>query len=402
MIYKFLKRGMNRALQQLSEMYSKTSRLIIGLMSGTSLDGLDIALCRITGSGADTQAGLEHYETFGYSDDFKSDIRSIFSKQQADLQKVTLLNAVTANLHAEMILNALKKWNVKPSEVDCIASHGQTIYHSPKRLHGLSGYPDATLQIGDGDHIAVKTGIITISDFRQKHIAAGGEGAPLALYGDHILFSSKEENRVMLNIGGISNFTFLPMGGAAGTVCSDTGPGNTLTDALSKKYFNAPFDKDGGYAGKGRVIEPLLETMLLHPFFKESLPKTTGPELFNLQFIEDCRNAAGIDEVNPEDLVTTASLLTARSIAMGIKRALTVDSYSIYVSGGGCHNSFLMEKLRELFPNNKVKLTGELGFNPDAKEAILFALLANETICGSSLQTGGGPAVTMGKISLPT
>ena len=191
---------MNQRIQKLIELSGKKSRRIIGLMSGTSLDGLDIALCKISGSGLNTQLTIEKFETISYTEEIKNDIRGIFSRQQIDLQKLTLLNAKIGQLHAGLVLSALKQWEVHPEDIDCIASHGQTVYHAPKRLHKLENYPNATLQIGDGDHIAVNTGIITLSDFRQKNVAVGGEGAPLAVYGDYILFSSKDENRILLNI----------------------------------------------------------------------------------------------------------------------------------------------------------------------------------------------------------
>lgn len=393
---------MNKGLEQLNKMHEKPFRRILGLMSGTSLDGLDMALCNIEGYGKNTKVRLERFETVSYSEEYKEDIRSVFSKEQVNLQKLVLLNGLTGNLHAEIILQTLAKWNIKPAEVDCIASHGQTIYHAPRRLHGMPGYPDATLQIGDGDHIAMKTGIITISDFRQKHIAAGGEGAPLALYGDYILFSSYEENRVLLNIGGISNFTFIPqLGSSKPVICSDTGPGNTLIDYLSKKYFNVPFDAEGQLAQSGKIIPSLLNVMLQHPFFGEALPKTTGPELFNFQFLENALNRIEIKNYRPEDLIATVSALTIDSVVNTLKNTFGDDSFSLYVSGGGCHNSFLMNGIREKLPDHKVRITEELGISADAKEAILFALLANETVCGSALKTAAGPAVMMGKISLP-
>jgi anhydro-N-acetylmuramic acid kinase len=269
-------------------------------------------------------------------------------------------------------------------------------------LHKFDGYPNATLQIGDADHIAVKTGIPVISDFRQKHIAAGGEGAPLALYGDRILFSSDTENRVLLNIGGISNFTFLPNTGTEGTIVStDAGPGNTLIDALCKKYFNVAYDKNGDIARRGKLNEPLLNQMLQHPFFKEALPKTTGPELFNLDFIERALAEAGIIQINHEDLLHTATQFTGEGIAHTLMDGVKERDVTIYVSGGGGHNSLLMEKLSFILPNARVSKLEELGVSSDAKEAVLFALLANETLCGSAVDTGAGPRIMMGKISLP-
>src|ERR1700744_4669058 len=202
--------ALNQNLQKLFNIAQKTEKLGIGLMSGTSLDGLDIALCRFTGNGLKTKFELIKFITIPYQQHFKNEVHEIFSRRLVDLEKITLLNAYIGTFHGELILKALAKWNIKPGEIDFIASHGQTIYHAPKRLHQQAGYPNATLQIGDGDHIAVKTGILTISDFRQKHIAAAGGGAPLALAGDVLLAGKPGEARILLNIGGIATLTYLP------------------------------------------------------------------------------------------------------------------------------------------------------------------------------------------------
>lgn len=391
---------MNNNIVRLYEVSLKKERLIIGLMSGTSLDGLDIALCQISESGLKTKVKLLEFETIPYGDDLIADIRQIFSKKMVDLEKACLLNALIGSLHAEMILISLKRWKVAPEEIDCIASHGQTIYHAPTRFHKLNNYPNATLQIGDGDHIAVKTGILTLSDFRQKHIAAGGEGAPLALYGDYLIFSSPDENRVLLNMGGISNFTFLPADGdTAKIISTDVGPGNTLIDNLSQKYFNVLFDKDGLIAKKGIVNDVLLKAMLSHSFFGESFPKTCGPELFNLEFVEASKEKAGISTIAPEDLIATVTRLTADAIIHALKQYDSLN-LTVYVSGGGSHNPVIMQQLKSL-SNITIKSTEDLGINPDAKEAILFAILANETLSNSSTAIGKSPAVTMGKISFP-
>src|SRR5665213_243906 len=284
---------LNKNLQQLVEIAQKDEKLGIGLMSGTSLDGLDIALCRFTGNGLNTRFELLKFTTIPYREDFKKEIQSVFARRDADLEKVCLLNAFIGNFHGELVLQALAGWGIKPVAVDFIASHGQTIYHAPKRLHQHPNYPNATLQIGDGDHLAVKTGILTISDFRQKHIAASGEGAPLALYGDVLLAIKPGENRLLLNIGGIANLTFLPANGDYKNIlCTDTGPGNTLIDAACRKYFNQPYDQDSKIAFSGKVNETLLGTLLDHPFFSEKTPKTTGPELFNLGYVDSALTRA--------------------------------------------------------------------------------------------------------------
>ncbi|HVV53815.1 MAG TPA: anhydro-N-acetylmuramic acid kinase [Mucilaginibacter sp.] len=392
---------MNKNLQNLLNIAGKPSKLGIGLMSGTSLDGLDIALCRFTGNGLNTQFELLHFTTVSYHRHFKEQVHEVFSRRLVDLEKVTLLNAYIGTLHGEMILQALEKWQVKPSAVDFIASHGQTIYHGPKRLHQQAEYPDATLQIGDGDHIAVKTGILTISDFRQKHIAAGGEGAPLALYGDVLLASKPGEDRILLNIGGIANLTYLPADGdLQKVVCTDIGPGNTLIDAACREYFDKPYDKDSMIALSGLVNDALLEALLDHPFFGEKAPKTTGPELFNLEYLADAQQVSGTQDISPDDIVCTLSAFTARTIADFISAYFPAGT-RIYASGGGAKNYFVTTYLKQLLPKAAFAGTAALGIDPDAKEAILFALLGNEALSGEPMHIGSNPAVLMGKFSFP-
>lgn len=394
--------ALNKNLQKLFEIAQKPEKIGIGLMSGTSLDGLDIALCRFTGNGLKTQFELLKFITIPYKEDFKTAIQSIFARKDADLEKVCLLNAQTGIFHGGLVLQALDHWGINPGEIDFIASHGQTIYHAPKNLHHLPGYPNATLQIGDGDHISVKTGILTISDFRQKHIAAGGEGAPLALYGDVLLGGKAGENRILLNIGGIANLTFLPGDGNYGNIlCTDIGPGNTLIDAACRKYFSKPYDEDSKIAFSGSVNEPLLNTLLDHPFFTESTPKTTGPELFNLSYLEKAQEKSGTLTTNPKDIVCTLSAFTAKSIANFILENFKADDIKIFTSGGGAKNIYIIEHLKKALPNITVADTSSLGIDPNAKEAILFALLGNEALSGEPIAIGNNPAVLMGKFSFP-
>lgn len=391
---------MNRNLQRLIEIAQKSERLGIGLMSGTSLDGLDIALCRFAGSGLNTKFELLQFITIPYERDFKKEIQSVFARRDADLEKVCLLNAYIGTFHGELVLQALAGWGIKPGSVDFIASHGQTIYHAPKSQHKQTGYPNATLQIGDGDHLAVKTGILTISDFRQKHIAAGGEGAPLALYGDVLLGSKAGENRVLLNIGGIANLTFLPADGDyKKIVCTDTGPGNTLIDAACRKYFNKPYDEDSKIASSGNVNEALSAALLGHPFFSEPTPKTTGPELFNLAYVDHALQKSGNSAINNEDLVCTLSAFAAKSIADFLLRNFKADDLKIFASGGGAKNIYIINYLKKALPKAVIADTNALGINPDAKEAILFALLGNEALAGEPMAIGNNPAVLMGKFS---
>jgi anhydro-N-acetylmuramic acid kinase len=390
----------NQNLQKLFNIAQKITKTGIGLMSGTSLDGLDIALCSFTGSGLQTRFKLLQFITIPYPQSFKNEVQQVFAKRNADLQQITLLNAFIGNYHGELVLQALASWEIAPDTVDFIASHGQTIYHAPKRLHQQSDYPNATLQIGDGDHLAVKTGILTISDFRQKHIAAGGEGAPLALYGDVLLGSKAGENRILLNIGGIANLTYLPADGDTTKVlCTDIGPGNTLIDAACRKYFNQAYDDDSAIANRGMVNEALLAALLNHPFFEEQVPKTTGPELFSMTYVERAQARTGTEHITNDDLVATLSAFTATSIAQFIKANIKADELNIFISGGGARNPFVVAHLKQAFTNTPIADTSSLGIDPDAKEAILFALLGNEALCGEPLTIGDNPAVLMGKFS---
>lgn len=399
---------MNKNVQKLYQLAGKSSRKIIGLMSGTSMDGLDVALCEITGSGEDTSVKLLNFETADYSDAVKTEIRKVFAKKTIDFQHLALLNEWIGLLHAEMILDCLKKWNITSEEVDLVASHGQTVMHAPKILHQQEMFTNATLQIGDGDHIAVKTNIITLSDFRQKHIAAGGEGAPLAVYGDYYIFGKKGENRIMLNMGGIANFTFLPASMNPEEVfVTDTGTGNTLIDAFTRFYFpEMAYDKDANIAKQGIVNARLLEVLKADDFFFSPFPKTTGPELFSIDYVKNAQVISRTENISVNDLLATLTRFSAETISEAIHWAVGSQSladFNIYLSGGGMHNPLLVQWLKELIPANFFK-TDDLGISGDAKEAVLFAILANETVAGGESDFGtrkGIPSVSMGKISFP-
>jgi anhydro-N-acetylmuramic acid kinase len=399
---------MNLQIEKLYQIANKPERLIIGLMSGTSLDGLDIALCRFRGNGHETKIEVVKFETVSYVNSFKEEIKSVFSKDQVSLEKVCLLNPWVGLIHAKMIFDCLKKWKIDPNEVDLIASHGQTIYHAPKLLHRQEKFGNATLQIGDGDHIAHATGIISISDFRQKHIAAGGEGAPLAAYGDFLIFSKQGEDRIMLNIGGIANFTYLPGNLKADEVFStDVGPGNTLMDAvIQKNFIGKYFDENAEIAKAGLINLSLLNTLKDHSFFAQSFPKTTGPELFNLAYLEKAQVKSSTQGMSIQDIMATLNRFSADMIVEAIKKGVaSKTNFKIYSSGGGMHNPLLMENIKSQLPNFDFLTTSDLRIHPDAKEAVLFATLANECVCGGSIQFGSGrngiPSVSMGKISFP-
>ncbi|MGG7666035.1 anhydro-N-acetylmuramic acid kinase [Dyadobacter sp. BHUBP1] len=396
---------MKEHVEKLYALSRKQLRRIIGLMSGTSLDGLDVALCRAEGSGPETHLEIEYFKTVPYREDFRSAVREIFAQRQIDFQQLVLLNPFIGLQHGRMILECLTEWGIDASEVDLIASHGQTVFHAPQKQHSIAGFPNATLQIGDGDHIAVKTGIITLSDFRQKHIAAGGEGAPLAVYGDYFLFSQKDENRILLNMGGIANFTFLPGNLDASLVfTTDTGPGNTLIDAFTRLHFGKPFDENGSIAASGMIDETLLTALKNSSFFEQPFPKTTGPEVFSIDYVKNAMQLSGRKAIQPNDLIATLTRFSAETISEAIRNAMpSGEVFEVYASGGGAHNAVLMGAIGRLLGQN-IRLIDELGVSGDAKEAVLFAVLANEAVAGEAVYFGekkGVPGVSMGKISFP-
>ncbi len=370
------------------------------------MDGLDVALCRISGSGGDTKVTLERFETCAFDESVKDKIRQVFAKKQIDFQHLCLLNEWIGVLHGQLVLDCLKKWNIAPSDIDIVASHGQTVFHAPKSQHQIEGFANATLQIGDGDHVAVTTGIVTISDFRQKHVATGGEGAPLAVYGDFFVFSSNQENRIMLNMGGIANFTYLPSSLDASKVfTTDTGTGNTLIDACMRQFYNKPFDENAQVAMSGRVNQSLLAALKDNPFFELPFPKTTGPELFGMEYLQIAQQKSHTTRVPTPDLMATLTQFSAETIAEAILKVCNPnDQYSLYMSGGGMHNPLLVDILQGLLPQFEFQKTDDLGISGDAKEAVLFAILANEALVGGKSNFGnrqGVPSVSMGKVSFP-
>lgn len=397
---------MNQNVKRLYQIAQKKSRNIIGLMSGTSLDGLDVALCNISGHGNNTTVKVEKFITWPYARGYREKLLEIISKKNVDLENLCLLHELTGLLHGDIINKCLKKWKTDALHVDLIASHGQTIYHAPRHLHKQKDLPNATLQIGDADHIAVQTGIITLSDFRQKHIAAGGEGAPLAAYGDLLLFKESDRDVFLLNIGGIANFTFIP---AKGNVLStDTGPGNTLMDHWVQMNFTGfTYDDNAIIAKKGTIHDGLLHELKSHPFFSLPFPKTTGLELFNRTYLKNAISRTGKNKIPIYDVMATLNRFTAETIVQSVKKYILLSHKPImYVSGGGMHNPMLMEFIEKEISPVKMVSTTQKGIEPDAKEAVLFAVLANETVAGQpglfAKHLKAMPAVSMGKISFPT
>jgi anhydro-N-acetylmuramic acid kinase len=386
---------MNAQLAQLLALAERPSRRIVGLMSGTSLDGLDVALCHCTGSGATLQVELERFATVPYEIGLRQRLRAI-SQPTVSLEEVVLLHAEVARHHAAVVRSCLQEWGVSPTEVDLLASHGQTIWHAPRHQHQRPDFPHhATLQIGDGDHLATLTGIITLSDFRQKHVAAGHEGAPLAPFADELLFRKPDQNRLLLNLGGIANFTLLPADGSPAQA-TDTGPANILLDYVVRQHYpGLSYDASGQFAAQGQRHAELLQALLSHPFFAAPFSKTTGPELFSPEYLREYQHRTNTLDLAAPDLLATLVELTAQAVALAARHYLGPQpAAEILVSGGGAHNATLLAALSRHLPAARLLSIAEAGISPDAKEAVLFAVLANETVAGN-------PAISFGKISLP-
>ncbi len=381
---------MNKQLSLLSEISHKTSRIILGLMSGTSLDGLDMALCKCS----EANVKILEFKTVEYDAGLRARLRAVQSKQTVDLQDVCVLNTELAHLYSSWIIEAIEEWNFSVKDVDAIASHGQTLYHQPGDIF------NSTFQIVDGDHLAQKTGIITISDFRQKHTAAGGEGAPLVALMDEVLFRHESKNRVLLNLGGIANFTWLPAKESRkAIITSDTGPANTLINEAMQKHFNKAYDANGDVASEGKVHSELLKYLLLEPYFRKPFPKTTGQEDFNLELVEELMKGYQI-QLNPTDLIATLTQLTVQSISRAFDEISGKDVFELYASGGGINNKTMMASLAERLPNAQAKNFEELDMHPDAKEAALMAFLADDLFRGNGFEVNG-KQISLGKISLP-
>jgi len=387
-------------------------RIILGLMSGTSLDGLDMALCHVTGHGPATSIKVEKFKSVAYQADEKARLIALAFREQVSLADLTVANVWLADLHGRLILAALQEWGMDPAEVDCIASHGQTLFHAPSGWTDDQGERHATLQIGDGDHLARATGILTLSDFRQKEIAAGGQGAPLAPYAEALIYSG-ENPRLLLNLGGIANFTWLPAKGSVGNEIhfGDTGPANTLMDRTVREYFprqSKGYDPGGELAAQGEVHPGLLAAFKSHPYFSLPCPKSTGPETFGENFLKEGLAKAGIKQItgdhtpsagtmlNGFDLLATLCRLTADSVVETLGRELpqitdmSQGEWEVVVSGGGSENITLMRQLREALPQGKwpplEMVSDPLGITPESKEAVLFAVLANESLWGEGVR----------------
>lgn len=382
-------------LDHLHRIINKPSRLAIGLISGTSVDGIDAALVRLHGHGRATRIETLAYECVPHPAGLRD---RIFDSFHGGVELICQLNFDIAEAFAEACGIVAERANVSLGEVDIIASHGQTIYHIPPDRKKLM--PGSTLQIGDGNVIAARTGCLVVSDFRTADMAAGGDGAPLVPLADYYLFHDPAVRRIAGNIGGIANITILHES-LPDIVAFDTGPGNMLIDAVAQAIDPAlSCDRDGALAAQGTVEDSLLNELLSHQYFQQPPPKTTGRELFGVQYARTLLDRTPRDRWR--DLAATVTAFTARSMADAMVR-WAPGAQELVLAGGGIHNPTLMRMLREATPGLAIRTTADFGVDPDAREAIAFAILGNETIHGSPgnvpSATGASRPAVLGKIS---
>lgn len=337
-------------------------------MSGTSLDGVDVAL--VTLAENDIQIIGSHF--YPYSDTLRSKIKTLQTKH------IPSLNTELGVLYADCINTSLKKLNLTASKIRGIGLHGQTIDHQP---HAIFPY---SLQVGDPNFVCFKTGITTVADFRTRDICAGGEGAPLVPAFHEKIFRHQNKNIMVLNLGGISNITYLPADKDIAVVGFDTGPANCLSDDWIENILGQKYDKGGAWAKSGTVSQNLLTALLQDTFFQTAPPKSTGREHFNLRWL----NTFHLDKLKPEDIQATLLELTVQSITKAIK---TYPTDEVLVCGGGIHNLQLITRLKEQLKPLNIQSTTSKGLDPDTVEAVAFAWLAKQTL---NHKTGNLPSVT--------
>ena len=354
--------------------------IVAGIMSGTSLDGIDVAIVDIAGARVQTIA----HKTTLWPAAVRARILAV-SNTQCTTGAISRLNFELGELYAKAFLAVAGK-----HKVQLIGCHGQTIFHE-----GVN-----TLQIGEASVIAERTGLPVISDFRTRDIAAGGQGAPLVPFADYLLFRSPRINRVALNIGGIANITVLPAGAPEnGIVAFDTGPGNMVIDQLTERFTNGRrhYDRDGAIAARGRIHKLILDTLANDKYFAKKPPKTAGREQYGVEFLEKLGKNLPI-----EDLIATATAFTAVTIAQAIER-FAPNTHEVIAAGGGVHNRQLMAQLAAFLPNARLTTTFEFGVDPDAKEAIAFAILAyrswHRKTGNLPSATGARKPVVLGKLT---
>jgi anhydro-N-acetylmuramic acid kinase len=381
-----------------------SSGLYIGIMSGTSLDGVDAALCRFSWESELPDFELLAEATIQWPAPLRQLLYKLATEESVSMDTLTRVHFLLSQYYAESVRGVLDRAKRTAEDISAIGIHGQTVRHLPGAATVWDGGPSVsgTLQLGSGPALAALTGIDVVSDFRSADIALGGQGAPLVPIFDNAFLRSPSTDRVALNIGGISNITWLPSDPNSDVVAFDTGPGNMIVDALVQRYFDRPFDRDGEIAARGAVDREVLARLLSHSYFRMPPPKSTGRELFGQEFLGDLLHEVESRGMRAEDAVATATELTARSIADAIQM-LTHNSVEVLAAGGGAKNLSLLERLRAMLTPSRVTTTETVGIPVQSKEAIAFAFFAfarmHDRCIHLPATTGASHAILLGSVA---
>jgi len=387
---------------------SQKPMLVLGMMSGTSADGIDVALARISGAPPNLNAKLLSHSSVKFPEALRKEILRVAEQDPISAGELSQLNFRLGELFGDAALAACRKFRVSPKRISLIGNHGQTIFHQGKRVKFLSQPTASTLQVGELSVIAARTGITTVGDFRPADIALGGQGAPLVPYADYLLYRHAKLGRVSLNLGGIANITVLPRACKPQQVFAfDTGPANMLIDALVSHFTRGRlrFDKNAELAAQGRSDPALFNELMRDPYLKIAPPKSTGREYYGHAYVKRILALGRHHRARPNDLIRAATIFTALSVVDALNRFVLPKTkvQQLIVSGGGACNPLILAQLSAALPGVEVLPSSRLGIPEDAKEAFAFALLAYETFHQrpsnlASATGASGPAI-LGKIS---
>lgn len=386
-----------------SELNINSDKLIVGILSGTSVDSVDIVLVNIRGTGKNTSIRVIDYVQYELDEEVRKLIFKASDVNTGNVELICKLNFIIGEYFAAKINDFLRKNHLSSEDIYCIGSHGQTIYHFPSDEHFLNFPMKSSLQIGDISVISNLTNITTVGDFRTADISAGGSGAPLVPFLDYILFPSDDKTRLIINIGGIANFTFLDVYCQLSEIVAfDVGPGNMLIDSMMRKLYEQEFDKNGEIASSGEQQHSIMQKLIFNDaFIHKPPPKSTGREDYGESFLKITDEFIG--RYPNEDIISTITEYTAYCIYYGYEKFIDKVVDEIIVSGGGAKNNFIMQRLKMLFPKSEVKPLNKNGITVDNKEAVLFAVLANETMNHKTSNlpqvTGADRQVIQGKVS---
>ena len=393
-------------MKTLQALWQKDSLRVIGLMSGTSADGMDAALVDISGQSLAMRVSVKGFVSLPYDEAVRGEILCLAAGGEGGSRDLCLFSFLLGRLSLEACLAVCQQAGVAPESVDLVGSHGQTLYHAPEAEPYAGRMVRGTLQLGEASVICEGLGCPVISDFRVRDLAAGGQGAPLVPYAEYLLYRREDETVGLQNIGGIGNLTVLPRGGAPGdTFAFDTGPGNMVMDQLAERLTGGRLrcDVDGAIAAAGRCDDTLLAAMMDDPFLRRRPPKTTGREQYGAPYVDALLAKARAAGLSGPDILATATRFTAESIRLAVDELCPVRPDRLVIGGGGSRNPTLMRDIRRILPM-PVLVNEDLGFDSEAKEAVAFAILASECLHGvcnnAPSVTGAAHPVVMGKISL--